>query len=184
MSETNAAADKVEINFDTELALPVLLENYRLMQADKIALIEGEQQRSWAQTVARSYQMANGLIALGIQPGDRVAMLSRNCMAYSELFVATLITGACAVPMQSMITDESLKLMLKDSGAKVLVVSDEFAPMAASFLDEQEQLLAGGLFGFNFNDERFAALPGLLETPGGPDGYMENLDLLRKMRNP
>ena len=32
------------------------------------------------------------------------------------------------------------------------------------------------------NDERFAGRPGLLETPGGPDGYQRNLDRLRKMR--
>jgi deoxyribonuclease-4 len=32
------------------------------------------------------------------------------------------------------------------------------------------------------NDERFADLPGLLETPGGPDGYRENLRNLRRLR--
>lgn len=32
------------------------------------------------------------------------------------------------------------------------------------------------------NDERFAGLPGLLETPGGPDGYRENLRNLRRLR--
>ena len=32
------------------------------------------------------------------------------------------------------------------------------------------------------NDDRFADLPGLLETPGGPDGYAKNLKTLRRMR--
>ena len=32
------------------------------------------------------------------------------------------------------------------------------------------------------NDERFADLPGLLETPGGPEGYAKNLQTLRRMR--
>lgn len=32
------------------------------------------------------------------------------------------------------------------------------------------------------NDERFVARPGLLETPGGPDGYRENLKNLRRLR--
>jgi deoxyribonuclease-4 len=32
------------------------------------------------------------------------------------------------------------------------------------------------------NDERFGDLPGLLETPGGPDGYAKNLKTLRRMR--
>ena len=32
------------------------------------------------------------------------------------------------------------------------------------------------------NDERFARIPGLLETPGGPNGYKDNLKRLRMMQ--
>ena len=109
--------------------------------------------------------MANGLIALGVQPGDRVAILSRNSMAYSEMFAATLVAGACAVPLQSMITDESLDLMLKDSGAKVLVVSRDYMAMTEKFLSSQEQLLAGGLLGFDFTDDRVVDLENWLAHP-------------------
>lgn len=163
MSITTAALGKIEIAFNPELALPVLLENYRKNQPDKIALIEDEQQRSWGQMVERCYQMANGLIALGVQPGDRVAMLSRNSMAYSEMFIATLIAGACAVPLQSMITDESLKLMLVDSGAKVLVMSEDMAHITKDFLAGQTQIVAGGLLGFNFSNEHFSGVEAWLE---------------------
>jgi long-chain acyl-CoA synthetase len=153
-----AHSGKVELEYDETLSLTALLENYRINQADKIALIEGAQQRSYAQSVARIYQMSNGLITLGVKPGDRVAMLSRNSMAYSELFCATLLAGACAVPLQSMITDESLKLMLKDSGCKVLVVSQDFMAMAQQFLADQDQLLDGGLLGFDFAEQGHADL--------------------------
>jgi long-chain acyl-CoA synthetase len=163
MTITASAIGKIEIAFNPKLALPLLLENYRQSQPDKIALIEDKQHRSWGQMVERCYQMANGLIELGVQPGDRVAILSRNSMAYSEMFIATLIAGACAVPLQSMITDESLKLMLVDSGAKVLVVSEEFAPMTKDFLADQKQIIAGGLLGFNFSNERFTDVEAWLE---------------------
>lgn len=153
-----AHSGKVELEYDETLSLATLLENYRVNQADKVALVEGAQQRSYAQSVARIYQMANGLIALGVQPGDRVAMLSRNSMAYSEFFCATLLAGACAVPLQSMITDESLDLMLRDSGAKVLVVSQDYAAMAQQFLADQGQLVAGGLLGFDFGGEGYIDL--------------------------
>jgi len=155
---------RVELDYDPSLALPILLESYRLRQPDKIALIEGDEHRSYGETVARIYQMANGLIALGVKPGDRVAMLSRNSMAYSEFFAATLVAGACAVPLQSMITDESLELMLKDSGARVLAVSQDYAPMTEAFLGSQQQLLAGGLLGFDFSDQRFTGLEGWLDS--------------------
>ena len=115
MKESSAVSKKVEVGFDPALTLPVLLEVFRLQQSDKVALIEGDESRTWGESIARIYRMANGLIALGIAPGDRVAMLSRNSMSYSEIFAATLVIGACAVPLQSMITDQSLDLMLRDS---------------------------------------------------------------------
>ena len=89
--------------------------------------------------------MANGLIALGLEPGDRVAMLSRNSMAYSELFVAVILSGGCAVPMQTLITAEALKLMLEDCGARVLVVSADYEDTTKPF-PRQPGSIARGWF--------------------------------------
>jgi len=174
----SVSGEKVELEYVQELSLPTLLAGFLRDQPDNIALIEDGEQRSYGQSVARIYQMANGLVNLGVQPGDRVAILSRNSMAYSELFAATLVAGACAVPMQSMITDESLALMLKDSGARVLVLSQDYAHMAQTFLADQDQLLGGGLMGFDFDDDQHMALESWLaqqstDAPGieiDPDG--------------
>ena len=158
MNTSTASSSKVFVPFEPELALPAVLETLRRQQSDKIALIEGDVSRTWAESIARIYRMANGLIALGIVPGDRVALLSRNSMAYSEMFAAVLVAGACAVPLQSMISDQSLDLMLRDSNAKVFVVGRDMASMAALFLQDHSQLLAGGLIGFDFEDGRFGDL--------------------------
>jgi len=52
--------------------------------------------------------------------------------------------------------------------------------------DRHENIGEGaiGATGFRLlvNDDRFSALPGLLETPGGPDGYARNLATLRRMK--
>lgn len=45
-----------------------------------------------------------------------------------------------------------------------------------------EGAIGSRAFGRLVRDERFADLPGLLETPGGPDGYRENLRNLRRLR--
>ncbi|MFT4613580.1 MAG: long-chain acyl-CoA synthetase [Bacteroidia bacterium] len=158
MSNPSAPGAKVVAPFYPEQSLPSLLARFLREQPDKIALIEGDQSRTWAESIARIYRMANGLRELGIVPGDRVAMLSRNSMDYSEMFAATLLAGACAVPLQSMITDESLDMMLRDSNARVLVISAEMSPMAEVFLAGSDQILDGGLIGFDFATERYAAL--------------------------
>lgn len=158
MSVEDVNAGRIILDYQQELSLPALLESHRTLLAEKPALVSDVEQRSWGQSVERIYQLANGLIALGIEPGDKVAMLSRNSLVYSELFTAVLLSGAVAVPMQTMITDQSLSLMLEDSAAKVLAVSNEFAQMSEFFLANQGQLLPGGLFGFDFTNERFADL--------------------------
>lgn len=155
---------KMAVSFDPDMALPALLEKWRLQQADRTALVEGAQSRTWGESIERIYRMANGLVALGITPGDRVAMLSRNSMAYSEMFAATLLAGACAVPLQSMITDHSLDLMLRDCNARAFFASRELAPMAQLFLRDHTQIVPGGLIGFDFADAQFRELEGWLAT--------------------
>ena len=155
---------KVEVSFDPSHTLPALLEQHLQNHPRATALIQGDCVRSWEDSIHRIYQMANGLIELGIQRGDRVALLSRNSMAYSELFAAILISGGCAVPLQSMISDHSLNLMLKDSSAKVLIVAKELSAMAEPFLQEQSQLLVGGLMGFDFGDEQTIDFEAWLKT--------------------
>ena len=158
MKNLSENSEKVAVHFDPALALPTLLETFRLEQADKIALIEGTQSRTWGESIGRIYRMANGLIALGIEPGDHVAMLSPNSMDYSEMFAATLLAGACAVPMQGMITDHSLNLMLRDCKAKALIVASDMEPMAQYFLRDPAQIVPGGLMGFNFSNNQFSGL--------------------------
>ncbi|CAA0111607.1 Long-chain-fatty-acid--CoA ligase FadD13 [Halioglobus japonicus] len=164
MTKQAASSDKVFVPFEVDMALPSLLESLRVQQPDKVALLEDGRARTWGESISRIYRMANGLVALGVQPGDRVALLSRNSMAYSEMFAAILVAGACAVPLQSMISEQSLDLMLRDSNAKVFVVSRDMAALTAQFLTDHEQILAGGLLGFDFEDEQFSALESWLAT--------------------
>ena len=158
MNSQNENSVKVPVHFDPVLALPALLEKFRLEQADKVALIEGTQSRTWSESIERIYRMANGLAALGIGHGDHVAMLSPNSMDYSEMFAATLISGACAVPMQGMITDHSLDLMLRDCNAKAFIVASDMEEMAGVFLRDCAQIVPGGLIGFDFSNDQFRDL--------------------------
>jgi long-chain acyl-CoA synthetase len=155
MSNHPTSSAKVDVPFDPGLALPAILERLYRVQPDKVALFDGAHSVTWGESIERIYRMANGLLALGIVPGDRVALLSRNSIAYSEMFSATLLAGACAVPLQSMITDQSLDLMLVDSKAKVLVVAADMAEMAQHFLKDQSQIIPNGLIGFDFSDDQF-----------------------------
>lgn len=162
---------RVDVPFDEAASLPAVLSKLRAVQPDRVALIQGDQAVTWGESIDRIYRMANGLKSLGIARGDRVAMLSRNSIAYSEVFAATLALGACAVPMQSMITAASLRMMLRDCNAKVLVLSQEMLDMAGEFLADQDQIVSGGLIGFDFCDEQFQWLDSWqsVQSAGAPE---------------
>lgn len=65
-----------------------------------------------------------GLRSLGIQPGDRVAVLSENRPEWAVVDLATLAAGAVSVPIYSSLPPAQVGYILADSGAKAIVASD------------------------------------------------------------
>ncbi|HEY7863871.1 MAG TPA: long-chain fatty acid--CoA ligase [Thermoanaerobaculia bacterium] len=64
-----------------------------------------------------------GLNSLGIQPGDRVAILSENRPEWCMADYAILCAGAASVPIYPTLPANQVAPLLKDSGAKAVVVS-------------------------------------------------------------
>jgi long-chain acyl-CoA synthetase len=94
-------------------------------QPDQVALICEDRRVGYAELELRIRRVANWLRAHGIARGDRVAMLSKNSIAYVEAFFGTLAAGACAVPLPTLASPEALALMLADSRARRVFVSRE-----------------------------------------------------------
>ncbi len=68
---------------------------------------------------------SKGLNALGVQKGDRVAILSENRPEWAISDFGILKAGAVNVPMFSTLTAAQVGYILKDSGAKIICVSTE-----------------------------------------------------------
>ena len=69
--------------------------------------------------------LAARLTAWGVVKGDRVVLLSENRWEWTVTDMATLAIGAADVPLYATSTPEHVIYMLKDSGAKVAVVSSK-----------------------------------------------------------
>ena len=83
---------------------------------------------AWTKIPAREFReevelAAHGLIALGIQPGDRVALLSENRPGWAFADLAALSVGAWSVPIYTSLTADEVQFILEDSGARACVVS-------------------------------------------------------------
>ena len=78
-------------------------------------LIQGDEEMSYADLDASSRQVAAGLAGLGIGRGDRVGLLSLNCVEWVVLFFACARLGAVAVGMSPRYRGAELGYMLRDS---------------------------------------------------------------------
>jgi long-chain acyl-CoA synthetase len=111
---------------------------------EEIAYIQGKRKVTWKESIERTYQICQALKRVGIAKGDRVAILSENSIEYAEVMSASLLIGACMVPLPSMNTSRSMIAMLKDSAAKVLVASEALAKQLAPSIDELTSIVKGG----------------------------------------
>ncbi|EAQ97285.1 class I adenylate-forming enzyme family protein [Congregibacter litoralis] len=95
---------------------------FMLNHADKEFAVYRDERLTFGESYAQASALARSLIDdYGVQPGDRVAILSRNNPQWMLGFIATLSIGAVAVPMNAWWTTEELDYGLKDCGAKVVI---------------------------------------------------------------
>ena len=73
----------------------------------------------------RAGRIAAGLYALGVRRGDRVAILSESRAEWTLTDAGCLFAGAIDVPIYPTLTPSQVRYILKDSGARVLVVQNE-----------------------------------------------------------
>jgi len=89
----------------------------------------------------------------GLQPGDRVALMMPNVMQYPVALFGTLRAGMTVVNVNPLYTTRELEHQLKDSGAKAIVIVENFAHILQQVLPHTElkQVLVtriGDLLGF------------------------------------
>jgi long-chain acyl-CoA synthetase len=89
--------------------------------------------------VAEIVAVARGLVASGIEPGDRVALLSRTRYEWTLFDYAIVAAGAVTVPIYETSSAEQVGWILEDSGAKAIVVEDERHAATVAGLENQPE---------------------------------------------
>ncbi|MFO7191132.1 ATP-dependent acyl-CoA ligase [Thermocrispum sp.] len=84
---------------------------------------------TFAEVHARSDEFAGALASLGVSPGDRVALMLRNCPEFPLLWLATAKLGAAMVPVNVNYRELDGSHVLADAGARVVVGAPEFVEM-------------------------------------------------------
>jgi long-chain acyl-CoA synthetase len=110
-----------------ETVLDVFRDDVQLL-ADRPALRyrEGDAWRvvTWAEYGELAAEVMAGFVALGIEPGDRLAILSGNRVEWHAADVAALAAGAVTVPVYPTSAASQVSYVLGHSGTKVCVVEN------------------------------------------------------------
>jgi long-chain acyl-CoA synthetase len=93
---------------------------------------------SYAQTDVKSQALAAYFQSLGLEKGDRVAIMMPNVPQYPVAVAAILRAGLVVVNVNPLYTPRELEYQLKDSGAKAIVIIENFAVTLQKCLAETQ----------------------------------------------
>lgn len=97
------------------LNLAVLLDDSAREAPDNTAIIFNEMRLSYAAVNAAANQIANGLLELGVQPGDKVALSCPNIPYFPIVYYGILKAGAVVVPLNVLLKSREIAYHLDDS---------------------------------------------------------------------
>jgi acyl-CoA synthetase (AMP-forming)/AMP-acid ligase II len=109
---------------------------HALMRPGKLALVCGERSLTYAELNARSNRVANALRSLGVQAGDRVAVMVHNSLEGFEVGVGLTKLAAMHVPVNYRLREHEVAYVVNDSGAKVMVGGPELVQVIEKALAE------------------------------------------------
>jgi len=113
--------------------LDVCAEEY----GDRPMVITDKRTLSYAEVVAESRRLADGLAALGVRRGDRVGLLMANHAEFVTYKFAIARAGAVAIPFNFLYRTDELRYVLAQSACTVLITNQGFAGLDhAGMLDE------------------------------------------------
>jgi len=98
------------------------------LYGSKIGVVSGGCRFTYAQFGERCEQLAAGLLAEGIRPGDRVAYLSFNTHQLLEGYFGVPLMRATVMPLNVRLQPEELIAILNHAEARMLVFETDFSP--------------------------------------------------------
>ena len=91
---------------------------------------------TYGEFAERVHRLSNALSDLGVEEGDRVAMLSPNTHYFLEAIYATNQLGVVNVPMNYRLTPEDYEYILNDSDAKAVIADYDLAERVEEVRDD------------------------------------------------
>ncbi|MCP5025363.1 MAG: AMP-binding protein [Actinomycetia bacterium] len=148
---------------------------------DREALVCGDVRLTYAEFLTRCRKVSGLLDRLGVEPGERVAVLAANSHQYVELYCAVPAAGRVIVPLNTRWAEPELLYALEDAEVNTLIIDRAPGPLAeavgrvVSMPDEYEEMLADSReaeLGVGIDENTLAGLFYTGGTTGASKGVM------------
>jgi long-chain acyl-CoA synthetase len=155
----------------TELNMAAGIREFGHATPDAIAIKDGQRHLSFAELDERSNRFASGLVARGILPGERIAILSNNRFEFFEISAGLAKAGIQAVPLNTRNSLADNRYIIQHSEARGIVFDDTLVEAVEPLLSELEVVLSyDGVAGEDYETFLAAAAP---VDPMVPVGELE-----------
>lgn len=120
------------------MSVSQLLAGMARQRGNADATVFGTRRRSWSQWLHDVQCLAGGLRAIGLESGDRVAILAFNSDRYLDALFATAWAGGVVVPVNTRLHPTEIAFILRHAGARFAFVGAEMAEVAERALAQSE----------------------------------------------
>ncbi len=117
-----------------------LFEHTADLIPDRIALLCGDDSRTFGELETRSNRLAHHLAATGIEPGDHVGIYAANSLEWIEALLAIFKIRAVPININYRYVEAELAYLFDNADLKGLVYREEFGPRVAAVIDDLPQL--------------------------------------------
>jgi fatty-acyl-CoA synthase len=118
------------------LTIGEMLTAQARMQPDRIGARDLERAMTFHEWNARACALANGLLALGLAKGERVAILAFNRVEWAEIYVAVAKAGLVAVPINFRLTAPEAGFIASDCAVSAVIVEEALIDIAKDMCEQ------------------------------------------------
>ncbi len=105
-----------------------------------VALKDRERSLTYPKVNGRVNKLAHSLLSLGLNKGDKVAVLLENSIEIVEVYLATAKTGLVIVPINFRLVGPEVEYIVNNSDSQAFIVHDEFTPTVDGIKPDLENI--------------------------------------------
>jgi len=122
---------------------------------DKVALKDAGRSFTYPEVNRRVNRLAHGLMGLGLEKGDKVAVFLENSVEIVEVYLATAKCGLVIVPINFRLTSQDVDYIANNAGARAMITHDEFVPIIDSVREQLTTIDPGNFIAVGGRVDRY-----------------------------